>query len=167
MTLSKIQPPPCRLEMGAQGGCGPQCAPIPSSPQPGGGQLRASRLDEDTGWAVCWVDHSRGTQSKVMEAQQVHKTKQPGGRGVWPWGPHGGQISPGRQTGGWALNRSAVRLLGLCVHIPFLGFRTSWSMEGDGNEQERETKYHRMLILHGGGRSEGWSGAHPETGRCG
>lgn len=67
---------------------------------------------------------------------------------------------------GWALNRSAVRLLGLCVHIPFLGFRTSWSIKGDGNEQERK-KYHRMLILHGGGRSEGWSGECPETGRCG
>lgn len=118
MTLSKIQPLPCRLKMGAQGGCRLQCAPIPSSPQLGGGQLRASRLDEDTGWAVCWVDHSRGTQSKVMEAQQVHKTKQPGGRGVWPWGPHGGQISPGRQTGGLGPQPLCSSAPGsLCPHL--------------------------------------------------
>lgn len=38
--------------------------------------------------------------------------------------------------------------------------------KGDGKEQERK-KYHRMLILHQRGRSEGWSGECPETGRCG
>ena len=39
---------------------------------------------------------------------------------------------------GWALNRSAVQLLGLCVHIPFLGFRTSWSMEGGWLTSKKE-----------------------------
>lgn len=129
MTLSKIQPLPraYKLEMGAQGGCRPQRAPIPSGPQPGGGQLRgqlrASRLDEDTGWAMCWPEHSRGAQSKVTEAQQVHETKQPGGRGVWPRGSHGGQISPGRRTGGLGPQPLCSSAPGsLCPH-PIPGFQ--------------------------------------------
>lgn len=169
MILSKIQPPPqaCRLETGAQGGCGPQCVPIPSGPQPGGGQLRASRLDGHTGWVVCWAEYSRGAQCKVTEAQQVHKTRQPGGMGVWLRGPHKGQISPGRRTGGLGPQPLCGSALGSLVSTS-----RSWVSgplglwKGDGNEQERK-KYHRMLILHGGGRSEGWSGECPETGRCG
>lgn len=125
MILSKIQPPPqaCRLETGAQGGCGPQCVPIPSGPQPGGGQLRASRLDGHTGGVVCWAEYSRGAQCKVTEAQQVHKTRQPGGMGVWLWGPHKGQISPGRRTGGLGPQPLCGSALGsLCPH-PVPGFQ--------------------------------------------
>lgn len=53
MTLSKIQPLPCRLGMGPREAAGRSVRP-PFQPPAWWRAAQGLRLDEDTGWALCW-----------------------------------------------------------------------------------------------------------------
>lgn len=88
-----------------------------------------------------------------MEAQ-VHKTSSREVGVCGPGDPTGARFLLRRQTGAGPQPLCGLAPGSLCPH-PFLGFRTSWSMEGDGNEQKEAG---RMLILHGGDGQRGGQG---------